>query len=297
MLSTFAPSPVDVHTRGVFLRVGLWHDHARELDVSLRALTGTEEESLGDAARWSSPAARVSALLAHAVTRIGDIEHISIDYIRALNVLDRDLLLIALRQFHFGDRVDVTLTCPNAECGKKIDLDFRLSDLPIPDRVDAQPDYEFEIDGRRISFRLPNGGDQEFAAASYAADPVAAEHAILTRCILAIDGEPATEAAALTAEQLTALGEEMDRRDPQIDNEFDAVCPECGNAFRAYFDIQDFLLREFSDARSQLYRQVHTLAWYYHWSEAEIMTLPFPKRKTYLDLLADVFAAPEEALP
>jgi hypothetical protein len=33
---------------------------------------------------------------------------------------------------------------------------------------------------------------------------------------------------------------------------------------------------------SELYDEVHTLAWHYHWSEAEILALPRVRRQLYL---------------
>jgi hypothetical protein len=36
-----------------------------------------------------------------------------------------------------------------------------------------------------------------------------------------------------------------------------------------------------------LYREVHLLAFFYHWSEAEIMGMTAKKRHLYLDLLTE----------
>ena len=271
----------------VRLPVGLWVNGVHCREASLRALSGSDEETIGDASYWPSPAARVTALLTAVTMRIGTLAPIDAEHIRALTVLDRDALLIALRQRLFGDRIQSTIVCPNADCGKRIDLDFRLSDLPVPDRSDDAQCYEFTVDGRSIVYRLPDGGDQEAAAGLVGTDVDQAEQIILRRCVEDFD--------ELSADQVAALHEEMARRDPQLDNEFDAHCPECGRDFGVHFDIQDFLLREISGTRLQLYRQVHTLAWYYHWSEAEILAMPFQKRRIYLDLLSDLISEIAEA--
>ena len=38
---------------------------------------------------------------------------------------------------------------------------------------------------------------------------------------------------------------------------------------------------------TSLYREVHYLAYHYHWSESEIMAMTRDKRHTYIDVLAD----------
>ncbi|MGH7392800.1 MAG: DUF6760 family protein [Candidatus Rokuibacteriota bacterium] len=43
-----------------------------------------------------------------------------------------------------------------------------------------------------------------------------------------------------------------------------------------------------------LYRDVHALAWHYHWSEREILTLPREKRRRYLGLLAQALERPAD---
>jgi hypothetical protein len=270
----------------VQLPVGLWIEGTRQRHVSIRPLTGLDEEMIGDASRWPSPAARVSALLAVTVFPIGSLSPLGLEHVRALTVLDRDILLASLRQRLFGERIQSTVRCPRDSCGKLVDIDFNLGDLPLPERSDLQPRYEFIIDGTRINGRLPNGSDQEAVAEIARSDPDGAAGLILQRCVDQLE--------KLSDEQLSELREEMARRDPQLDTDFDAHCPECGNDFTVHFDIQDFLLSEISAASRQLYRQVHTLAWYYHWSEAEILAMPLQKRRVYLDLLSDAVSEIEE---
>jgi hypothetical protein len=270
----------------VHLPVGLWVDGMRQRDVSIRNLTGRDEEMIGDASRWPSPAARVSALLAVTVIQIGSLNPVGLEEVRALTVLDRDILVAALRQRLFGERIQSTVRCPRDGCGRLMDIDFDLGDLPLPERSDPEPRYEFKVGGKRISGRLPNGGDQEAVALVARNDLDGAAQLILKRCVDHLE--------MLSSEQVAGLHEEMARRDPQLDTDFDAHCPECGNDFKVHFDVQDFLLREISAAGRQLYRQVHTLAWYYHWSEAEILAMPLQKRRVYLDLLSDMVSDYEE---
>jgi hypothetical protein len=269
------------------LPVGLWVEGIKQSEISIRALSGRDEEAIGDEALWHSPAAQVSALLAATITRIGDLAPVKLEHVHSMTVLDRDIALIGLHLHLFGDRIQSTVKCPNIECGKPIDIDFCLSELPIPDRNDAAPQYVFIVDGKNITYRLPTGIDQEVVSDLARNNNDQAAQTILERCVEHFN--------TLSPEQVIALQEEMARRDPQLDTDFNAHCPECGKDFTLHFDIQDFLLRKISGARQRLYQQVHTLAWYYHWSEAEIMTLPFQKRQIYINLLSDLISEIEEA--
>ena len=40
-----------------------------------------------------------------------------------------------------------------------------------------------------------------------------------------------------------------------------------------------------------LFREVHLLAYHYHWSETDILELTGPRRRRYLALLAETLAA------
>jgi hypothetical protein len=264
----------------VRLPVGLWVDGVCQRDTSLKNLSGHDEELIAEAPRWPSPAARVSALLAATVAGIGQLAPVCLEHVRALTVLDRDILLVFLRKQMFGSRILSTVKCPNESCGKLVDIDFNLDDLPLPDRSDTGTRYTFQMGRKQVTYRLPTGGDQEAVAAAASAAPNEAGRLILQRCMDQFD--------SLSHAQVAWLSKEMASRDPQLDTDFEAHCPECSSDFTVRFDIQDFLLREISFVGEQLYRQVHTLAWYYHWSEAEIMAMPFQKRHIYLNLLSDV---------
>jgi len=55
----------------------------------------------------------------------------------------------------------------------------------------------------------------------------------------------------------------------------------------APFDTTAFFFSEMKINGGQLLREIHSLAFYYHWSEAEIMGLPRDRRRAYLGLLRD----------
>ncbi len=63
-------------------------------------------------------------------------------------------------------------------------------------------------------------------------------------------------------------------------------CPECGEVFGFPFHPPGFFIRRLRASLPLLYEDVHTLASHYHWSEAEILSLPREKRLMYLEIIA-----------
>ena len=73
---------------------------------------------------------------------------------------------------------------------------------------------------------------------------------------------------------------------PPVDLEIEGACPECGAAFTATLPVAKFFISELRQAGG-IEREVHCLAWHYHWSEADILSLTRSRRRRYLDLIDD----------
>lgn len=271
-------------------------------------LSGREEELLADR-RGDAPAARVTAVLARCVRRIGTVA-VTPDVARRLLVADRQFLLLKLREVTFGDRVVGTLACPWPHCGARMDLDFSTHDVPVSEAAEMVATYSVALDaaagpegedGRRhrtITFRLPNGADQEVLGPLLADDPGRALTELFERCLLGTDDESENVpdlVARLSPQARRAVERAMEERAPRVELEMDLTCPECGRASTVPFDVQDFFFGELHTSRDLLYRQVHYLAYHYHWSEREILDMPRDKRLAYIDVLADEIEALNDA--
>lgn len=259
----------------------------RRRDATLRQLTGREEELL--AARGeASVAETVTALLHRCVTRLGEAAP-SADDIRALSVGDREALLLHLRGATRGDRIDSVALCASEDCGERIDLELSVSELLVEPDLDPRYWHEQDFDGGagpvRLRFRLPTGADQEAVAPIAAADPEAAAAQLLARCADRVDG-PDGPLDAVPGELAPAVAARMAELDPQAEIRLGFACPTCETPIDVLFDTATFFFAELAATASRLYEEVHALAWYYHWSEAEILGLPQPKRRQYLDLIA-----------
>ena len=63
------------------------------------------------------------------------------------------------------------------------------------------------------------------------------------------------------------------------------ICPSCNASFKIPFIVEDFFFKEIKSRKNNLEFEVHWLALNYHWSESEILSLPIPKRKRYVELV------------
>ena len=108
------------------------------------------------------------------------------------------------------------------------------------------------------------------------ADPAAAAELILSRCTgqNGWQREAAGEIARLMAEA-----------DPQSEVVLNATCAACGAQFQTMLDAASYLFEEVAARTASLFREVHLLAFYYHWSEADILRLAPGRRRTYLGLI------------
>jgi len=271
-------------------------------EVKLHPPTGRVEELLEGASNSHCLASSITTLLAHCIERIGPITTITPEIVRNLLVGDRDYLVLKLRQITIGDRVEAILVCPNPKCGEKIDIDFNLRHVPIKQgRISSQvftvrlPRREaFGEDERdkhcRVEFRLPNGGDQEELAPLAITNESEAVNKLLARCIQRIDGITEIDESLvdkLSPSARSEIEKTMAELVPQIDLEMEAKCPECEVVFSFPFNISQFFLDELKVNLNQLYEEVHFLAFYYKWSESEILSMTRKKRRTYLGLLSE----------
>ena len=270
-------------------------------EAELAPLSGREEELLAEQARQPG-AAVVTAVLARCLARLGTIVPVTEDVARRLLVADRQYLMLKLRAVTFGDRDEATLSCPWPGCGEKIDVDFSLDAVPVTGSTDKGPTYRLELpaaaayrdpagnEHREVVFRLPNGDDQEQVAPLAASNEARALSLLLDRCVLAIGRlrDPGPEALArLSPAARESIERRMEEVAPRVTLTMDVHCQECGRAFEMPFDLQDFFFGELRTSRDLLYREVHYLAYHYHWSEHEILGFARDKRRSYIEILAD----------
>jgi hypothetical protein len=270
-------------------------------EVELAPLSGREEELMVDQG-FVGRTALVNIILSHCVRRLGSISPVPSGLMRRLLVADRQYLLLKLREITFGDQVQATVRCAWADCGQKVDIDFSLQDIPVKESQVKGPLYSMQLspeaafkgdDGegyRAITFRLPNGEDQEVLLPLVTGDEERAFARLLGRCIQRIGpwehpGDALISRLSPQAQQ--EIERQMEDLAPKVELTMEAQCPECGRDFAMPFDPQEFFFGELRTSRDLLYCEVHYLAYHYHWSEQEIMAMPRDKRRRYIAVLTD----------
>jgi hypothetical protein len=214
---------------------------------------------------------------------------LSYDELAALSIGRRDARLFELRQLTFGPRLDGFTACP--QCEER--LEFALDTAAIRDRhlssssastsVPAGDDeFEFEMNGDALRFRLPNSGD--LAAVATCKDVGAARRLLAERCMLRASRN-FDEAAELSSDALARLAERIGQCAPATDVMLDFACPSCGHGWQAMLDIAAFFWAEIAAGARRLLREVHLLASAYGWREAEILTMSARRRQAYLEMI------------
>jgi hypothetical protein len=244
------------------------------VQATIRPLSGREEEWL--ALHSNVPSAqRVTHVLASCVLSLDD-RPVTADLIRQLLVGDRDYLILQLRRLTLGENIQAVMVCP--ACDNKMDVSFPVSDVPIEVRRQSTGSYALPLSDRSASFRLPTGGDQEAVLGMSVEEGVVE---LARRCVLDDGGRP------LSAEERDTLNTAMEGLAPQLDLDLDLTCPECSWSFLAPFDTTAFFFDEIALNGDELLHEVNSLAFYYHWSESEILRLERGRRRTYLRLLSE----------
>lgn len=266
---------------------GYWDADGRShRSFELAVLTGREEELLA-AAGHRETASLVTEVLSRCLVRLGGISPVPPEVVRDLLVGDRQYLLLCLRRLTFGDVVRANLLCPWQECGARVSVSFSLDDVPVVSPPERAPEFTVPFLGDTATFRLPTGADQEELAELATTDEGVAVTRLLARCVRRIGADDEPDMAALPAAARAELEDHMARLAPRVEQTMDVPCPECGRTFLAPFDIHRYLLGELSTDRELLYQEVHYLAFHYHWSEQEIMSMTRDRRRTYIDVLGD----------
>lgn len=132
-------------------------------------------------------------------------------------------------------------------------------------------------------FRLPVGADQELAASAGLSDPAQLRDWMLARCL----NRSFEEVAVIDPALKDAIELRMEQAAPDITPELEALCPECGNPFTAALDLCFLAMRELKVHSYRLEQEVHLLAWYYKWSERDILALPRNKRARYVRMVRE----------
>lgn len=265
---------------------GLWRGGERRRGFAFKPLTGAVELAMAAAAAAAaSLPARVTAVLAAALEQVGG-EPAAPELVDGLCVGDRQFLARQLAA-HLG-RDGVWLVAECGRCGESFDFYVEQSSLPVKEAGEGAPWAEAEISRGTCRLRLPTGADQEAIAA--VDDDGEALRMLAARCLVAAAGEtaagetvddPAAWRRQLDDEDLAAIEAALEEVAPEVALRARVRCPQCGHDNDVWVD--PYLGLRGHD--EELFVEIHTLASTYHWSEAELLSLPPERRRLYLRLV------------
>lgn len=285
-----------VEDESVVLLPGGYVDDSGTLhrEVELAEVTGDVEYFVANLSEKSHTSSRVTAILSKCIRRIGsrgETGEVGVSLARGLLTGDRDYLMLKLREKTFGRKVTCVLRCPDQACGQPMDLLFDTSAFEFSSAV-TRAFFEARItsgdEGVDVEFRLPTGDDQEALAELFTSDQSAAADELLVRCLRRVGSSSPVDpsvVASFSEEARSQLEDEMGRLAPRVEIELEAQCPECKRTFETPFDFTTYFFDELKTTTGALEREVHFLAWHYHWSERDILSMTRKKRRRYVALL------------
>lgn len=212
---------------------------------------------------------------------------VSWESLAALSVGQRDAYLLALREQTFGPQLDSLATCP--KCQEQLEFSLSTTDLRItelgPLSVGPAQQHQCQVNDLTLQFRLPNSLD--LAAVVTEANSAVARQQLAQRCLMQVEqAGQVVEMASIPESAIATLSQQLVEVDPQAEILLDLDCPACEHPWQILFDIVDFLWTELAAQAKRLLSEVHQLARFYGWREADILAMTSLRRQYYLELVS-----------
>lgn len=224
--------------------------------VTIRKMTGKEEALLADPKLRGNGGKLISALLTNCTVSIEGGSQVPSNFTRDLPSADRNFLLLELRRLTFENELQARYRCPSCQGVTEIWED--LSQLDIKKVEDATQEIQVLLkDGYRdpdgnwqydLSFRLPNGEDEEISAGRRDNNPTRQRDALLARCLTRVGDLEERRIRALGPRILSDLSmadlrivqKAMDDNAPGPDLTREVTCHHCGEHYRTSLDTSNF---------------------------------------------------------
>jgi hypothetical protein len=216
--------------------------------------------------------------------------------IAEMTIGDRVAILLHLRKISFGNVAQLETRC--LACQESIASDLDISELVKHAQVQPEVEYyNIKFEEYSVWARLPCGRDQGsiVQVEDHASDATTSnlDHArqIVKMCVTrSIPDLPED----LPNDLVQKISTKLEVLDPLANISLNMICPFCSHSFKMPFFVEHFLFQEIMMRQQQLEQEIHWLAFYYHWNENEILSLPITRRKRYVELIADELSPSEE---
>jgi hypothetical protein len=208
-------------------------------------------------------------------------ECVSEDEIWSWSLKKRLQALLAITIATHGRELLLHVRCANEQCGEEVELPLDLT-LFIQDADDEE--FEFDVDSKTVTARVPNGTDQQ----QWMRTQNHSAKALARKLILRVgDRQPAND-WDIPEDWLIEFNESLMRHDELMTLKINSNCPFCSREFNCAVDLETQLLVVLSMVQQKILHDVHQIALAYHWSEAEIVRLTPARRNFYLSRIRDL---------
>lgn len=256
---------------------GLLHNGSIETSVKFLPLTGKIEEELINFSKNIDRPDYVTSVLGSVIESIGG-QPISTENVQNLCVADRQYLMLRLAATLNGEQMWLKIVC--SHCDSTFDVEVNRSELPVKTAGENYPLITLQLESYKLKVRVPNGADQESIVL---ASEEQAIRQLLQRCIRSVNGEKPnmTFIDKLDDQEITFIDNALDEASPAICQQLRVTCPECQKEQLAELDHYNL-----SNIDEQFfYKEIHSIASHYHWSESDILELSKKKRHMYLNFI------------
>jgi hypothetical protein len=243
--------------------------------AELRELNGHDQEGLLEQEPLFS-VARIHKLLANVVDFGNGVDPKEKQrLLNSLTIGDFAALVLELRRLTSGDILRCIIACP--ACKQDMSTDIPITQMLQQSKNQPIGNRETEIGGFSLKLRPVTRADLYSVG-----DSDNPEEQLARLCIL--DANPRLP-EKLDASFISEISIKLAELDSQADILLGLTCPNCSHKFQTPFYPEEFFLLEIDAKKTQLEGEVHWLAFNYHWSEDEILSLPLSKRRKYVDLI------------
>lgn len=220
-------------------------------------------------------------------TRHTDNEPVAQDFFWTLPIGKRIECLVLLWSSGTGHEISFGFRCPNEACQQDSEVKITLAEIAELQEQAYRSDHvmtrlsDDSPPGASLVLRRPTGSDQLAWLQNHFRNQEEASRAML-RTLLLEDKE------TIFRDEWIAVAEQaFEKDDPLVNFSLLVECSECGRQNLLELDLEELSLRGLRKAQLRLLASVHRLAAKYHWSEAQIFSVPYWRRAYYLRLIEE----------
>jgi hypothetical protein len=195
-----------------------------------------------------------------------------------LNLGEKNLLLLQIRESNFGQSMLCFTRCPQCTQALEFVLDTQTLINSQLQTIKPSAAYTIILHNQEATVRLPNSND--LIVCLQHNNRAQVRQRLLQRCLLS---ENDIENTQWSDELWNQLAECMRNFDPLSETLFNHNCPDCSHQWQSLFHIDDFLWQEIAAYAQRLLTETAQLAAAFSWSEESIMAMSFKKRQFYLE--------------